>query len=381
MKVPPLVPPVPAPEPPPRPGRHSKGGLRRSLGAVATDAAQRLAGVLRGRALAVVVSLVAIVAVAAITSGIAEVATPIGLSQLEPASDASAIGKFSDHPVVISLPARPTSYLGLYARGVPESYAPVTSLTTSAGGVRPNIVLYYSGWYERFQDEFAAAVRQHGAAPFIQLDPNGISLAAIAAGTYDTYLEEFATQVAAYGAQTRQGVIISFGHEMNGYWYRWGYRHTSPQVFVAAWRHIVTLFRQQGADDVTWLWTTNIIDLRGGIPDPAPWWPGSRYVTWIGIDGYYYQRTWTFASLFGPTIKAVRTLTRAPIPILIAETGAAQSAGQPAKIADLSAGVRSYGLLGFVWFNANGVRDWRLHGPAALAAFRQAAAMYGRVGP
>ena len=41
-------------------------------------------------------------------------------------------------------------------------------------------------------------------------------------------------------------------------------------------------------------------------------------------------------------------------PILITETAAAPAAGQPAKIADLFAGVRAYGLLGFVWFDANG---------------------------
>ena len=125
---------------------------------------------------------------------------------------------------------------------------------------------------------------------------------------------------------------------MNGYWYHWGYQHTSPAVFVAAWRHIVTLFRQQGADDVTWLWTTNIIDAKGGIPDPAPWWPGEQYVTWIGIDGYYYRPSWTFASLFGPTIKAVRALTRSRCRSSSPRPGRPSAAGQPAKIADLTAG-------------------------------------------
>ena len=83
---------------------------------------------------------------------------------------------------------------------------------------------------------------------------------------------------------------------------------------------------------------------------PARWWPGSSYVNWVGIDGYYYQPSWKFASLFGPTIKAVRALTLDPI--LISET-AAPGATQPAKIADLFAGIRAYGLLGFVWFDAN----------------------------
>jgi mannan endo-1,4-beta-mannosidase len=374
MAVPPLVPSVPAPPPAPRPGRHSKGRLR----ALAAREGPRLARRRRGRALAIVASVAAVAAAAVITTAVAQVATPLGLSQLEPAGDSTATGTYSHHPVVIRLPARPTSYLGLFARGVPDSYSPVTSVTRSTG-VTPNIALYYSGWYERFQQSFAIQAGNSGAVPFIQMDPDGINLTAIAAGVYDNYLRRYATAVAGYGARTGHGVIICFGHEMNGYWYRWGRRHTSPDVFVAAWRHIVTLFRQQGADDVTWLWTTNIIDLKGGIAAPGPWWPGASYVTWIGIDGYYYHPSWAFASLFGPTIKAVRQLTKTPVPILIAETGAARTAGQSAKISNLAAGIRDYGLLGFVWFNANGVRNWTLHGPAAIAAFRRVARDYGRL--
>jgi mannan endo-1,4-beta-mannosidase len=365
---------VPAPTPPPRPGRHSKGGL----GVSAASGVQRLATRRRGRTLAIAASVLAVVLAGAITTAVAQVATPLGLAGLEPGSGTAATGTYSHHPVVIRLPAQPTSYLGLFARGVPDSYTPVTSVARRTG-VTPNIALYYSGWNERFQQAFAIQAADNGAVPFIQLDPDGISLTAIVAGVYDNYLKRYATAVAAYGARTGHGVIICFGHEMNGYWYRWGSRHTSPQVFVAAWRHIVTLFRQQGADDVTWLWTTNIIDVKGGIPDPAPWWPGSGYVTWIGIDGYYYHSSWTFASLFGPTIKAVRQLTRTPAPILIAATGAARTAGQSAKISDLAAGIRGYGLLGFVWFNADGVRNWTLHGQAAIAAFRLVAKGYGRL--
>ena len=85
----------------------------------------------------------------------------------------------------------------------------------------------------------------------------------------------------------------------------------------------------------------------------------------------------TFAPLFGPTIVAVRTLTGDPI--LIAETGVAPAAGQSAKIADLFAGIRAYGLLGFIWFDADGMDDWRLTSPAAIAAFRQGAGAYHRL--
>jgi mannan endo-1,4-beta-mannosidase len=272
---------------------------------------------------------------------------------------------------------RPTQYLGVYEQGTPFSYAGVTTFTTTTG-VRPNILMYYSSWLEPFQAGFATTAAEHGAAPLVQINPYGVSLAAIASGQYDGYLSAYAEAVRSY----LHPVILSFGHEMNGHWYPWGYTHASPAAFVAAWRHIVTLFRDLGARNVTWLWTVNIInDARGGkIPSPAPWWPGSSYVTWVGIDGYYLKPNWQFAPLFGPTIGAVRALTDAPI--LIAETGAVPGAGQPAKIADVFAGIHAYGLLGFVWFDStNSVgQEFGIGSPAAFAAFRKGASTFTRPG-
>jgi hypothetical protein len=153
-------------------------------------------------------------------------------------------------------------------------------------------------------------------------------------------------------------------------------------VFVAAWRHIVTLFRNLGASDVTWLWTVNIIDdtQQGRIPAPAPWWPGSSYVTWVGIDGYYLKPNWQFAPLFGPTIARIRALTRDPI--LIAETGATAAAGQPAKIADVFAGIHAYGLLGLVWYDSTDKtrQDFSITSAAALTAFGHGASTFTRPG-
>jgi mannan endo-1,4-beta-mannosidase len=49
--------------------------------------------------------------------------------------------------------------------------------------------------------------------------------------------------------------IIGFAPEMNGNWYKWGDQNTSPATWVAAWRHVVDVFRANGADNVSWLWT------------------------------------------------------------------------------------------------------------------------------
>jgi hypothetical protein len=274
------------------------------------------------------------------------------------------------HPST-TLPVRPDSYLGVYQSGAPESYSGVTNFTTQTG-IKPRLVVYYSGWFEPFKETFAMTAAGHGAVPLVQINPNGISLAAIASGHYDSYLTSYAEAVRSY----QHPVILSFGHEMNGDWYSWGYRHTSPAVYVAAWRHIVTLFRELGAQNVTWLWTVNVVHTGGSIASPARWWPGNKYVTWVGLDGYYYKPSWKFAPLFGPTIGAIRELTHDPI--LIAETSVSPTTNQPAKIADLFAGIRLYGLLGFVWFNSVHNVDWRLSNPSAIDAFRRGAVAYPR---
>ena len=282
-----------------------------------------------------------------------------------------AIRFISPSPDSAALPAAQASYLGVYEKGPPSTYGPVSSFTRATNR-QPNLVGYYSGWGEPFKVSFAETVRRHGAVTIVQMDPTLVSVPAIAAHKYDRYLLSFARAVRNFGYP----VVIGFGHEMNADWYSWGYRHTSPSAFVATWQHIVTLFRRQGADNVTWLWT-----LQADEPSAGPiarWWPGEKYVTWIGIDGYYYRRYETFASIFGKTIAQVRTLTGRPV--LLSETAVGPVAGQEAKIQDLFDGMRHYGTLGLVWFDISqkdGLyhQDWHIeHSLAAEKAFRREAA-------
>jgi hypothetical protein len=269
------------------------------------------------------------------------------------------------------LPTDQASYLGVYEKGPPDTYQPVTNFTKTIHR-QPNLVGYYSGWREPFKTSFAMTVRDHGAATIVQMDPTHIPVSAIADGYYDNYLRSFAQSVRAF----RYPVVIGFGHEMNANWYSWGYGQTPPSTFVAAWRHIVMLFRSQHASNVTWLWT-----VQADAPGTGPiawWWPGEKYVTWVGIDGYYYRPYETFGSIFGKTIVQIRTVTSRPV--LISETAVGPIAGQTVKISDLFAGMRHYGTLGLVWFDItqnNGLyhQDWHIENSlAAKNVFRRAAA-------
>jgi len=272
-------------------------------------------------------------------------------------------------PAVVhaSLKPRVTSYLGVYETGSPPSYDPIGEFAQAAGA-QPNLAGYFSGWAEPFASSFAKKLGRHGVTAFVQIDPTLASVAGIAAGAYDVYLRTYADSVREFG----HAVVIGFGHEMNTTKYSWGYTHVPPPTFVAAWRHIVTLFRGQGAENVTWLWTINA-DSRGSGP-VVDWWPGAKYVTWVGIDGYYYRPSNTFANVFGPTIHQVREFTRNPV--LLSETAVGPVSGQFSKILDLFTGMAKYRTLGLVWFDKDqdgGIyhQDWRIEGnQAAEATFK-----------
>jgi mannan endo-1,4-beta-mannosidase len=255
-----------------------------------------------------------------------------------------------------SLPPNPSSYLGVYEDGSPPAFGPIQEFAKAAGK-QPNMVGYYSGWAEPFAISFARRMNRHGIVPYVQIDPTYASVSAIADGAYDIYLRSYADSVRNFG----HSVVIGFGHEMNAPWYSWGYRHVQPSTFVAAWQHIVTVFRAQGADNVTWLWTVN--QDRADTKPISSWWPGGRYVTWVGIDGYYFRPSDTFSSAFGRTVDQVRALTSKPV--LLSETSVSPKAGQFAKIEDLFNGMRRYKTLGLVWFDEAQKgsmyhQDWRV---------------------
>ena len=261
--------------------------------------------------------------------------------------------------------------VGLYVKGVPVSTAPLAAFRADTG-VTPKLVLYFSEWGEPFQTTFATTETDDGATPLVQIESGGLNLEEIANGSQDGYLTAYAKRVRDFG----HPVVISFGHEMNGNWYHWGWKRTPASTFVAAWRHLVTVFRSAGATNVTWMWTVQAAaDAPSLTTSPAPWWPGSDYVNWVGIDGHYIYQGQTFHSIFDPAIAQVRGITSKPI--LIAETSISKSVGQLPDIPNLFQGVKSRGLLGFVYFDKVGNHDYRINTSATYAAFAKAAKEYG----
>jgi mannan endo-1,4-beta-mannosidase len=272
----------------------------------------------------------------------------------------------------VPAPARHGQYLGVSS---PQGMAGVKAFARETGS-RPDLVSYYTGWYEKFDTARASAVSAYGALPLIFLDSGTVPLSQVADGP-DSWLAGYARTVAAWG----KPVAFSFDSDFNGPWWPWSFNHESPAVLTAAWRRVVTIFRQAGAMNVTWVWT--VAASSPATTKLAPWWPGASYVNWVGINAYYTGPGSRFSTVFGPTMRQLAKLTGKPV--LITETGASPPAGRPRAIADLLRGVEADpDVLGFTWFDydkpsAHGPdHDWRIDDdPAALAAFRAAVRRYG----
>jgi mannan endo-1,4-beta-mannosidase len=233
-----------------------------------------------------------------------------------------------------------------------------------ATGVKPAIMEHYIHPFEPLPLAFAGP-----AEPLVQIEPRHAPLSGVASGKYDGWLHGLAEQARAY----RKPLLLGWAPEMNGAWYSWGYKHVTPAQYIRAWRHVVTVFRQAGAVNVTFLWTVNVA--APGVSGPAQWWPGSRYVQEIGLDGYIDTASQTYEGKIAPTVAAVRKFFRGPV--ILSETAVAPKAGKAAKIADLFAGAQADHLAALVWFDLAGNKDWTLTSPAALAAFRAAVRRYG----
>jgi hypothetical protein len=233
----------------------------------------------------------------------------------------------------------------------------------TATGEHPAVIAMFSQFGAPLPLWAIKLALEANAVPLVQLDPTGVSLAAIAHGVYDRRLR-------AYGAAIRSlndPVFLSFGHEMNGVWYSWGCGRASPRLFRAAWRHIHALIT---APRVMWMWTINDMWYRDPCP-LRPWYPGSAYVNWVGIDGYLRSTAGSFTSAFGLTLPSLRRVAPGK-PALLAESGVPLGPGWAQKIRNLYAGAHRAGLRGILYFDgATPIGNYRPQDrPAALAVFR-----------
>jgi beta-mannanase len=104
------------------------------------------------------------------------------------------------------------------------------------------------------------------------------SLKTIIDGEHDTYIREWAKGAAA----ANHPLVIRFGHEMTTkpgtrVWYPWQGR---PNEYIAAFRHVVNIFREEGATKTKFLWNPIYFT---DVEDVVPYYPGDAYVDIVGF--------------------------------------------------------------------------------------------------
>jgi beta-mannanase len=137
-------------------------------------------------------------------------------------------------------------------------------------------------------------------------------------------------------------VFLDFNHEYDA---KTQTSKGTPQEFAAAWRHIWTVFKNQGVTNAIWVWTST--GWTGNASTILAGWPGASYVDWIGYDPYSLGacagRTWHSSfDTFAPYYQWVQ--------------GQSAMAGKPMILTEYSATA-----------NDPRVKDWYASIPATLA--------------
>lgn len=240
-------------------------------------------------------------------------------------------------------------------------------------------VLNTSQEWGQFNTEAMNATLARGAIPLVRMGlAEGVTLKSIASGAQDAVIRNWARDAKAWA----HPFFLNPWWEMNGAWFPWG-RDSS---FVAAWRHFHDLVVAEGASNVTWAWVANNI-WSDPASDPTPYYPGSAYVDWTGIDGYNWGRNpvqpdrWlTPSQIISPTLERIHKFAPEK-PVMIVENASTEIGGNKAAwIRELLSNYLPHHpqIGAYLWFNwrfekPKGISDWQIESSVpAQEAFRNA---------
>jgi len=297
----------------------------------------------------------------------------------------------------IDVPPAGKLYHGVYPGGITGeeddlSSADVDAYEAEAG--QPTAWVYFSdNWYRDrlFPAATAGWIRARNAVPYIRLMIRSEAFGErnkrpfrgkdILAGALDADLRQWFRDARDFGT----ALLVEYGTECNGEWFPWNARWNGgkktksygdpvlsdgSERFVAVYRRIVTIAREEGATNVVFVFHVNWSD------DPEePWnqleayYPGDDVVDWVAISAYGLQTPLEdVVDLFRDAIDASYARLQqiaASKPVIVAEFGA--TAGNPRMapedwaspaLADLLA-LRWPHLIGFSWWNERWENDNR----------------------
>jgi hypothetical protein len=274
-------------------------------------------------------------------------------------------------------------------------------------------VYFSQQWFRglAFPRDRVLTIWRHGAVPYIAFLPSSgvfygpgpkqqnperrYSLQHIVDGDFDRQLRAWADGARALGVP----LLLSFGAEINDDWGPWnarwngadeteGYGNPSypdgAERYRDAYRHLVTLFRAEGAANVAFVFHVDSYRPYNGWNRIDLYYPGDQYVDWLGISVYGTLDPRVPMSPFARKLDVsgvYRTLTRlSSRPVAIVEMGTVDNpAGQKAAwIHDAFQALRSGRyprVRAATWWNMDSGQNTRIDSSSAsLEAFRNGVA-------
>jgi hypothetical protein len=107
--------------------------------------------------------------------------------------------------------------------------------------------------------------------------------------------------------------------------------------YIAAWKYVRNIFREEGATNVSWVWCPTAEGFqRGDAPD---FYPGDDQVDWTCVDVYAGAQFEPIGQLMGPFLQWA---AQHPKPIIIGEFGVAKAWGSAARATWLADAERTF---------------------------------------
>jgi hypothetical protein len=268
---------------------------------------------------------------------------------------------------------------GAFASGFGGSGLQITQLEKQLGG-HLAIASSFRGVGDVFPDVTQRAEAAAGHTLLIAWDMGESAedrFTTFTDGAHDGYLLRVAQQVASFG----KPVYIRPWAEMNADWSPFqptavgsARAGGTPAEFVAAWRYVVSFFRQHGATNARWVFNPTT-DTYAETTDVRTIFPGTAYVDVLGLDGYNWGdggvlRWRSFDSIYQTQYQRLVSLDPfAPVWVCeFASKEPAEADGAPVDTShskatwyrQLLASTAFPSIRALVMFDMNKERDWRV---------------------
>jgi hypothetical protein len=187
-------------------------------------------------------------------------------------------------------------------------------------------------------------------------------------GKWDTYLSDFAKII----KDSETKIIIIPFEEANGNWYPWSgtLNNNSPFKEIEAYRYLHKYFIN--IPNVKMGWAINNVSVPDNYDNSLiKYYPGDKYVDYIGVDGFNFGDSWTsFNDLFSEFFTIFEPHNK---PLFIFSAASAPGPKKAQWIKDMKKQLNKHPLLaGWIWFNENKEYDWRVNSDTkSLNAFRK----------